>query len=132
VEPCVLQRTRVLCVACGSTCFTGVDIKTKNYNIAVVSLYSPPKHNIKAEKYVDLFKNMGNLFIIGGDFSAKHAHWGSRLITTKGRELLKAINEYECEAISTGKPTYWPTDLGKIPDLIDFYITKNISVIIYK
>jgi hypothetical protein len=26
-----------------------------------------------------------------------------------------------------GKPTYWPTDPGKIPDLIDFHITKNIS-----
>jgi hypothetical protein len=68
-----------------------------------------------------------NRFIIGGDFNAKHTHWGSRLITPKGRELLKAINVYKCEAISTGKPTYWPTDPGKIPDLIDFYITKNIS-----
>ena len=26
-----------------------------------------------------------------------------------------------------GKPTYWPTDTEKIPDLIDFYVTKNIS-----
>jgi hypothetical protein len=72
----------------------------------VVSLCSPPKHNIKAEWYVDLFKNIGNRFIIGGDFNAKHTHWGSKLITTKGRELLKAINEYKCEVISTGKPTY--------------------------
>jgi len=40
---------------------------------------------------------------------------------------LKAINECKCEAISTGKPTYWPTDTEKIPDLIDFYVTKNIS-----
>jgi hypothetical protein len=37
-----------------------LNIKTKNYNIALVSLYSPPKHNIKAERYVDLFKNIGN------------------------------------------------------------------------
>jgi hypothetical protein len=40
---------------------------------------------------------------------------------------MKAINGYKCEAISTGKPTYWPTDPGKIPDLIDIYTTKNIS-----
>jgi hypothetical protein len=70
---------------------------------------------------------MGNRFIIGGDFNAKHTHWGSRLTTTKGRELLKAINEYKCEAISMGKPMYWPTDPERIPDLIDFYIIKNIS-----
>ena len=28
--------------------------------------------------------------------------------------------------MSTGKPTYWPTDPGKIPDLIIFFIIKNI------
>ena len=28
--------------------------------------------------------------------------------------------------MSTGKPTYWPTNPGKIPDLIDFFIIKNI------
>ena len=29
--------------------------------------------------------------------------------------------------MSTGKPTYWPTDTNKIPDLIDFFIVRNIS-----
>jgi exonuclease III len=53
---------------------TVLNIRTKNYNVAVVSLYSPTKHNIKAEKYVDLFKNIGNRFIIGGDFNAKHTN----------------------------------------------------------
>ena len=69
---------------------------------------------------------MGNKFIVGGDFNAKNTHWGSRLTTIKGRELLRAIQETRCEAMSTGKPTYWPTDPGKIPDLIDFFIIKNI------
>jgi exonuclease III len=54
---------------------TVLNIKTKKYNIIMASLYSPPKHNIKAERYVELFKNIGNRFIIGGDFSAKHTHW---------------------------------------------------------
>ena len=27
--------------------------------------------------------------------------------------------------MSTGKPTYWPTDPSKIPDLSDFFIIKN-------
>ena len=53
---------------------------------------------------------------------------GSRLTTTKGRELLRAIQETRCEAMSTGKPTYWPTDPGKILDLIDFFIIKDIPV----
>jgi hypothetical protein len=36
---------------------TTLNIKTKKYNIAVVSLYSPPRHNIKSERYVELLKN---------------------------------------------------------------------------
>ena len=104
-----------------------MNIKTKTYNITVASLYSPPKHNIKESRYVELFEAIGNRFIIGGDFNAKNTNWGSRLTTTKGKELMKAMDECKCEAISTGKPTYWPTDPNKIPDLIDFFITKNIS-----
>ena len=30
--------------------------------------------------------------------------------------------------MSTGKPTYWPTDLNKTPDLIDFFVIKNVSI----
>ena len=63
---------------------------------------------------------------MGGDFNAKNTHWGSRLTTTKGRELLRAIQETRCEAMATEKPTYWLTDPGKVPDLINFFIVKNI------
>jgi hypothetical protein len=29
--------------------------------------------------------------------------------------------------LSTGSPTYWPSDSGKIPDLLDFFISGGIS-----
>lgn len=106
---------------------TAINIKMKDYFITVASLYSPPKHAIKKDQYLEFFESLGHRFILGGDFNAKHMHWGSRLTTTKGKELLNAIKEYKCESLSTGKPTYWPTDPDKIPDLIDFFIIKNIS-----
>jgi hypothetical protein len=28
--------------------------------------------------------------------------------------------------ISSGEPTYWPTDRNKLPDLVDFCVTKGI------
>jgi hypothetical protein len=64
----------------------------------------------------------------GGNFNAKNTHWGSRLTTTIGRELLRAIQETRCEAMPTGKPTYWPTDTSKIPDLIDFFIINYLQI----
>ena len=31
------------------------------------------------------------------------------------------------EYVSTGQPTYWPTDLNKIPDLLDMFIINGIN-----
>jgi hypothetical protein len=28
--------------------------------------------------------------------------------------------------LSTGEPTYWPSDSNKLPDLLDFCVTKGI------
>ena len=106
---------------------TAVEIRTDQYSFTIAGLYSPPRHSIKKEQYLEYLNLMGTRFIIGGDFNAKHIHWGSRLTTTKGRELLKAILEVHAKPISTGKPTYWPTDRTKIPDLIDFFLIKNIT-----
>lgn len=36
------------------------------------------------------------------------------------------------DVLSTGKPTYWPTDIRKIPDVIDFCIIKGFSKIYFK
>ena len=106
---------------------SSVSVNTKNYRLTITAVYSPPRHAIKEKLYLDFLRMQGNRFIVGGDFNAKNSHWGSRLTTTKGKELLKAIRKNGCEALSTGKPTYWPTDTNKIPDLIDFFIVKNIS-----
>lgn len=71
---------------------------------------------------------MGNKFIAGHDYNDKHKLWDSWHVTTKGRELLAAINSNNMEHIATGEPTYWPSDPQKIPDAIDFYITKGVNL----
>jgi hypothetical protein len=53
--------------------------------------------------------------------------WGARTITTKGREILKVIEQNKYDVLSTATPTYWPTDLRKPPDLLDFFITRGLS-----
>jgi len=55
---------------------------------------------------------LGHRFVAGGDFNAKH--WGSRIITLKGRQLMQAIEIFKLDA-SSGE-SYWPTDTRKIPD----------------
>lgn len=104
-----------------------IEVKMKSFSLNVASLYCPPRHSTTFEEYREIFSLLGNRFILGGDFNAKNTAWGSRLTSDKGRRLYQAIVADNCEAHSTGKPTYWPTDLNKKPDLIDFFITRNIS-----
>lgn len=94
--------------------------------LTISSIYCPPKHNIKKEMYMSFFRTLGNKFLACGDYNAKHPLWGSRLITPKGRQLFYAIKELNLNVKSSGTPTYWPTDLNKTPDLIDFCVSKGI------
>ncbi|GBP96767.1 Probable RNA-directed DNA polymerase from transposon BS [Eumeta japonica] len=88
--------------------------------IAISAVYCPPRHNINKEQFTNYFKTLGSKFVSAGDFNAKHTYWGSRLITPRGRQLLETVMSNNLDAVSSGHPTYWPTDLNKIPDVIDF------------
>lgn len=102
-----------------------VQLKHNNY-FKICALYSPPRHNIKSEQYIETLKKCNNHFVMGGDFNAKNKVWGSRLTSPKGCELYKACRSLKCEIYSGNKPTYWPSNGNLIPDLIDFFIIKNI------
>jgi hypothetical protein len=99
----------------------------KRQAITFAAPYCPPRYNLKKTDYLNFLRSLGERFMVGGDYNAKNTHWGSGLATLKGKELYDAITDYGCEYHSTSKPTYWPTDEKKIPDLLDFFITKNIS-----
>lgn len=92
----------------------------------ISAVYCPPKHAIKKQQFIDYFSRLGNKFLAGGDYNAKHVQWGSRLSSPKGKQLYEAIEEQSLEYLSAGHPTYWPTDRKKVPDLIDFCVTKGI------
>ena len=95
--------------------------------ITVASIYNPPNQCMTSDDYKTLFQSLGHMFILGGDFNAKHTFFGSRLTTVKGRELYQAICDINCQIVSTGNPTHFPTDINKKPDLLDFFVIKNVS-----
>lgn len=105
---------------------TSIVVEDLMGDLTISAAYCPPKHNNKEIQYTEYFETLGKRFIAGGDYNAKHVHWGSRLITTKGRELLKSIEAGGLRVVSSGHPTYWPTDLSKTPDLIDFCVYRGI------
>lgn len=106
---------------------TNISVEELNQHIIFSAVYCPPKHKIKEYEFLDFFRTLGNRFIAGGDYNSKHTHWGSRIINPRGRQLLKATQEQHCQYLSTGQPTYWPTDQNKTPDCIDICVTKGIA-----
>ena len=106
---------------------TSVSVTGFFHKITIAAVYCPPRHNRKEEKFAAFFQTLGPRFLAGGNFNSKHTLWGSRLITTKGRELAKIMHTNNYSFLSTGSPTYWPTDTNKTPDLLDFFITNGIS-----
>ncbi|GBP92633.1 RNA-directed DNA polymerase from mobile element jockey [Eumeta japonica] len=107
---------------------TSIRVEDRSGFLNLSAIYCPPRHTIKEEMFSDFFKTLGNRFIAGGDWNAKHSHWGSRITVTRGKELKKSIDANHLRSMSTGEPTYWPTDSNKTPDLLDFFITKNICL----
>lgn len=106
---------------------TIIKIKIGGRPVIISAIYCRPRDQLKEADYKTLFDNMDGAFIAGGDYNAKHTWWGSRLCTTKGRELLNCIRRNNYTAISTGTPTYWPTRAGTMPDLLDMFVCSRIN-----
>jgi endonuclease/exonuclease/phosphatase family metal-dependent hydrolase len=104
---------------------TSVSVTTSVGPITISSVYLPPKHIIRQEQLEEFYTTLGPRFLAGGDYNAKHTDWGSRLISPRGRVLLRAMEVNHLAHLSSGQPTYWPSDPHKIPDTVDFCVTKG-------
>lgn len=104
-----------------------IQINSLKQKMNIGAAYCSPTCTIKKDIFKSLLLELGDRFILGGDFNAKHVDWGSRITLTRGKELRNAIGEIGCNFHSSGNPTYWPTDMNKIPDLLDFFISKRVS-----
>jgi hypothetical protein len=103
-----------------------VSVSFSNRTITIAALYSPPKHMLTTEEYIEFLTQLGPYFLVAGDWNAKNNRWGSRITTRKGRNLLQATLQLHINHLSTGEPTYWPSDPDKTPDVLDFALTKGI------
>lgn len=106
---------------------TSVVISDWQGPLTLTAAYCPPKHSINSQEFEQLFKTLGPRFIAGGDYNAKHQFWGSRLCTTRGKHLYSTITNNNYTSLSQDQPTYWPTDLRKIPDILDFFISRGVN-----
>ncbi|KAL7295091.1 hypothetical protein TKK_0011559 [Trichogramma kaykai] len=108
---------------------TSIRLECQSNSLVVSAIYCPPALKISQVEFENFFSTLGNRFGAGGDWNAKHPWWGSTSQTPnpRGRQLYEAVTHCSCVTVSTGKPTYWPIDPKKLPDLIDFAVAKGVS-----
>jgi hypothetical protein len=105
---------------------TSVSVEDSTGTLTLSAVYLLPKHTVKQVQLAAFYNTLGCLFLAGGDYNAKHTDWGSRLITPRGREVLKTMEQLHLHHLCTGEPTYWPSDRNKLPDLLDFCVIKGV------
>lgn len=95
--------------------------------ITVSAVYRPSKYTISKEDSDNFFVSFDNKFIVRGEFNAKRAQWGSRIITS-GKSMFKSVKSNRLNYLNTNEPIYWPTDTSKAPDLLYYFIIKDIYI----
>jgi hypothetical protein len=84
---------------------TSVSVEDSVSLLTIMAVYLPPKHTVKQEQLEDFYNTLGPWFIAGRDYNPKHTDWGSRLITPRGREVLKTMDRNNFKHLSMGEPT---------------------------
>lgn len=87
------------------------NITSKKYNagssdLNISAISCPPRYKVDDKMFTILFQILDSRYISGGDYNVKHTFLGSRLITTKWRDLFKSANKIKAQIISNRKLIY--------------------------
>lgn len=99
----------------------------KYTNLIFSSTYFPPGPEITTDNFNNFFKPLWKYFIVAGDLNAKHSSWGCFATNTRGRTLLRAMENSNIKILLPPLPTYWHSHQNRRPDILDIFIAKAPS-----
>lgn len=107
----------------------GVTVTCKFGDVYIAAVYCPPgkETHISVDEFNEFFQSLPQRHILAGDWNSKHVSFGCRKNNPRGRELKASLEKEGAFVATDGFPTYYPTAADKQPDLLDFFIVKNIS-----
>lgn len=74
--------------------------------ISICNIYVPPREKICKSTLRDLINQLGEKFMLLGDFNAKSLLWGSPTTDEKGAVWEEIIEEMGLNVLNSGKPTH--------------------------
>ncbi|KAL4084515.1 hypothetical protein QTP88_027930 [Uroleucon formosanum] len=102
-----------------------VSININNKYITFVSAYQPPSRQMLIADYEKVM-SLDNSVIIAGDLNSKHINWGCRVTNPNGSKLQAFIENTPFSISAPNTPTYFPTDINRLPDILDILIIKSV------
>ena len=104
---------------------TTATVQTSSNYFQLSAVYVPPRHKITSQIWEEYFQHLGDKYIAERLQLKAHAMGIKNYYTSKTLE--KYIKNNNLNILTTGRPTYWPTDLNKKPDLLDFAVTRGLN-----
>lgn len=103
-----------------------IQITTNGHRTQIGSFYSAPINKMNMADFWGIIHEMKTNFVIGGDFNSKHPRWGSNTSNPRGKLLHNIVYQHKLGLLHPIEPTHYPDD-GSTPDVLDFFITKNLD-----
>jgi len=77
----------------------------------------------------DKVMSLHNSIIVAGDLNSKHTNWDCRVNNLNGVRLQNFIANTPYSIAAPNKPTYFPTDINRLPDILDILLLKSIPFV---
>lgn len=79
----------------------------------------------------DKAMNLTNNIIMAGDLNSKKTNWGFCVINPNGNKLQKYISASACIISAPSKPTYFSSNMNRLPDILPRYFSNKINSVQY-
>ncbi|KAL7735248.1 hypothetical protein ACLKA6_004503 [Drosophila palustris] len=103
-----------------------VMLETSLGEVLVAAAYLPPRLYWNQQDFNALLLQLGQRFIIGGDFNAKHRLWGNHRADSRGLAFHDALAGCSAQVLATGRPTFFPYNRLNVPSCLDFFVYKGM------
>lgn len=107
-----------------------IDLKLRNYNIKIISVYLQPNRRITENDIHNLFDEDRATLVLG-DLNSKNIAWGCRVNNPNGVRLHNITSNHGIQVSAPNEPTYFPYRVDHQPDILDILLQKNFSKPIY-
>lgn len=105
---------------------TAIKIKLKGSEVAIVSVYNPPRGNFSDKDFKLLFRIAPSVLAVG-DLNAKHTAWNSRSVSPMGSKIFRFCFEQNLAFLAPLDHTHVPYNTEHKPDILDIALLKNFN-----